>query len=278
MMNPIIEREIRTRMRTIKTSIFLTIYLLIMSLIVWIFFSSNNSAFNPKVAVDIYRVVAIAQYVILLMILPAVSAVTISGERERQTLELMLCTDISPWKIIFGKIFSSMAYIVLILIATLPFMGIVFLYGGVSILEIVYMMLYFIFSALMVSCIGVYCSVRSRKTITSIIMAYLHTGILFVGTMIVYLIVAAILSSRYMDYQVMQETMRNVGNFLMVPNPFYGLLVLLFGQTSGNGLGGILFELQTGIGNSIWIWNLGFVLLFSALLTWIAKVSLSRIK
>lgn len=278
MMNPIIEREIRTRMRTVKTSVFLTVYLLIMSLIVWIFFSSNNSAFNPKVAVDIYRVVATAQYVILLMILPAISAVTISGERERQTLELMLCTDISPWKIIFGKIFSSMAYIVLILIATLPFMGIVFLYGGVSILEIVYMMLYFIVSALMVSCIGVYCSVRARKTITSIIMAYLHTGLIFVGTLIVYLIIAAVLQAKYMDYQLMQETMRSVGNFLMVPNPFYGLLVLLFGDASGNGFGVILYELQTGIGDSIWIWNLGFAILFSALMTWIAKLSLSRIK
>jgi ABC-2 type transport system permease protein len=104
--NPILERELKTRMRTVKTSMLLMVYLLIMSLIVVVFFLTNQNNFNPKVAVSIYHVIATAQFIILMMMLPAISAVSISGERERQTLDLMLCTDISPWKIIFGKIFS----------------------------------------------------------------------------------------------------------------------------------------------------------------------------
>jgi ABC-type transport system involved in multi-copper enzyme maturation permease subunit len=65
-------------------------------------------------AVCLYMVRALAPwyicYVILfnLMIGPVFSAGSVTSERERQTLDLLLTTMISPWKILWGKFFSGL--------------------------------------------------------------------------------------------------------------------------------------------------------------------------
>jgi len=278
MINPILERELKTRMRTVKTSILLMVYLLIMSLIVTVFFLTNQNNFNPKVAVNIYHVIATAQFIILMMMLPAISAVSVSGERERQTLDLMLCTDISPWQIVFGKIFSSLSFILLIVIATLPFMGIVFLYGGVSILEILAIILYFMVSAFMVSTIGFYFSVRFKKSITAIIMTYLATSFLYVGTFIMYFITGAIASVFITDYTLAQKFLTKMANIFFVPNPFYGLITMLYDNPSMGGILYIFGGYGTTISKVTWVSNVIFALMLSGLLLLLSKNRLAKVK
>ncbi len=51
-----------------------------------------------------------ACYVLLFNMLvgPVFSAGTVTSERERETLELLLTTTLSPWQILWGKLFSGL--------------------------------------------------------------------------------------------------------------------------------------------------------------------------
>ena len=51
-----------------------------------------------------------AGYVLVFNMLvgPVFSAGALTSERERETLELLLCTTLSPWQILSGKLFSSL--------------------------------------------------------------------------------------------------------------------------------------------------------------------------
>lgn len=279
MMNPILEKEIKTRMRTVKTPILLTLYLMMISFIVFIFFITSGG-FNPKTAVTVYQVIGMAQYIIILMMVPALTAIAISGERERQTLDLMLCTDISPWKIIFGKIFASLSFIFFLIIATLPFMGIVFLFGGISILEIIGITLYLLASAFMVSSIGLFFSIKFKKNITAIIVTYFVTGLIFVGTIIIFAISMAIISGMIYDYAVIEKILPIVTMICFSGNPLYGFGLMLFDNFNL----GYMFSMG-GYGNSTlflnmepWVVNMIFVAVVSGLMLLFSRMSIGKVK
>ena len=60
------------------------------------------------------------------------TSTSISGERERQTLELMLTTPVKPSQIVLGKLASAMATTFMYMIATLPFLAVSFVVGGLG--------------------------------------------------------------------------------------------------------------------------------------------------
>jgi ABC-2 type transport system permease protein len=152
------------------------------------------------------------------------------------------------------------------------------LYGGVSILEILAIILYFMVSAFMVSVIGFYFSVRFKKSITAIIMTYLVTSFLYVGTFIIYFITGSIASIFITDYTQIQPFLIKVANICFVPNPFYGLITMLYDDPS---VGGILYMFG-GYGAQVstitWFSNVIFALMLSGLLLLLSKNRLSKVK
>lgn len=105
MINPILERELKTRMRSWKTAMLLFGYLALLGLVVaFAFFAESNSyrygayGFDPTVVTGIYSAITLFQLGLLLFILPIFTATSISGERERQTLDLLLCIIFTRFK------------------------------------------------------------------------------------------------------------------------------------------------------------------------------------
>lgn len=284
MINPILERELKTRMRTWRTPIVLMIYLLLLGIVVTLFFVINEqsrmysygSSFDPGLAVRIYNLIIIGQFVVLMLILPAFSATAISGERERQTLELMLCTDLSPWKIIFGKITASLSFVFLIIIASMPFMGIVFLFGGISIFEIIKVILFYMVTSFLVCSIGLFCSTMFKKVVTSIIMTYLIMMVLFVGTLITYGIVMTIMSMGR-NYDFMNQYAYEIMLIILGPNPGFGLLSFYYGD---NFILSSMVNISTTVFSNIqpWMVSVGFDVIVSGLLILFSRLKLTRIK
>lgn len=61
---------------------------------------------------ELYEFVTSMEFILLMFIVPAVTASAISGERERQTLDLMLTTRMSAGQIVTGKLLSSPQYLI----------------------------------------------------------------------------------------------------------------------------------------------------------------------
>ncbi|ARU62649.1 hypothetical protein CBW65_17970 [Tumebacillus avium] len=184
--NPILLREFRARMRTPKTVVLLCLYLAVLGglTMAFIFVSNLGNALRPGENRYILLAVAIIQLVLLAFIAPGLTAGAISGERERQTLNILLTTHLSPFKILFSKLISSMAFIWLVLFSTLPLYAIVLLHGGVAPVKLLYMFGFYLVVIVSFGAIGLFCSTWFKRTGVAVVVSYLISLFLLGGTAI----------------------------------------------------------------------------------------------
>jgi ABC-type transport system involved in multi-copper enzyme maturation permease subunit len=144
----------------------------------------------PLMAVCFYIVPRMAPwytgYVLLFNVLvgPAFSAGAVTSERERQTLELLLCTALSPWQVLGGKLLSALrisavltSFLVwpLLLAWLLPPWD----YRGDSLTILGYLAIIAL-TTVTTSVMGLCSSVVCRKTPVSMLTTYLVILLLFV--------------------------------------------------------------------------------------------------
>jgi len=103
---------------------------------------------------EMYVFVTAVEFAMLLFLMPAIAAGSISGERERQTLDLLLSTQTTPKQIIRGKMMASLSNMFLILIASFPVIALVFVYGGINWKDLLLLFSHFVVTALLVAGIG----------------------------------------------------------------------------------------------------------------------------
>jgi ABC-type transport system involved in multi-copper enzyme maturation permease subunit len=72
---------------------------------------------------------------LVLFFVPGLTAGSIAGERERQTLLPLQVTLLRPRSILLGKVLAGMSFILLLLFASLPVMMVAYLLGGIRPLD-----------------------------------------------------------------------------------------------------------------------------------------------
>lgn len=118
---------------------------------------------------DLYTFVSSIEFIMLLFIMPALTASSISGERERQTLELMLTTTMEPRDMVLGKLASSLVTMLVLAVSALPVQALVFVYGGVTLQDIGMLFLCHGVVAILTGSIGIfYSSVLRRSTVSTV--------------------------------------------------------------------------------------------------------------
>ena len=97
MLNPILSFSATRRMRSFKTLLIAAVWLVVMMGVAFMvmgqLFSSGASIQGLRTGVSCYQVLLIVQFVLIILIAPAMTSGAIAGERERQTLELLLVTN-----------------------------------------------------------------------------------------------------------------------------------------------------------------------------------------
>ena len=189
--NPIVEKEYRTRMRTWRSSCALMACVLIVGGIGWLIFaliSGITARFSQSNAVNyglvLFVVLLILQEAVLTFITPALTAGAITGERERQTLDLLLCAPISAVGLLWGKLVGSMAYVLLVLLVLAPMFSLTLLFGGVALHQIMIGLAVTVMSALTIASVGLFFSTVFRRTIPAMVLAYIATFVLVVGVLV----------------------------------------------------------------------------------------------
>ena len=100
----------------------------------------------------------------LILIMPAMTAGSISGERERQTLDLMLTTRNDPGGHRSGKVGGSPGDYVSHGGVRPPILAMVFVYGGVTASDLLLLVCCFFAAAVVHGSIGLCCSALFRRT------------------------------------------------------------------------------------------------------------------
>lgn len=189
--NPVITKELRGRMRGVRAYWVLLAYLLILSIAMflaylgWYTTQSSGGGMVGFVAGRIFfNTLFYSQACLVSLITPALTAGAISIEREQRTFEMIRCTMLKPSMVVFGKLLSSVSFVVLLLTCSLPLVSLCFLLGGVSPNEVVSAYLMLVCDAAMFGALGLVWSTAAANTAAATALSY--------GTIFLYFIVTLV--------------------------------------------------------------------------------------
>ncbi len=185
--NPVLKKELMLGSRTIRFPIALMCYGLCMAgiALLMVFSSVNTSgALDLSNLTGIFLILAFLQMGLILLIIPVLTAGSIAGERERQTLDLLLTAPVSSFSVIFGKLLSSMCNVLLYIFVSLPAMALAFLYGGIQWRYLLVFLVMILATAFFCGAVSIWCAAQFKKTILSIIVSLLWEFVFFGGTLI----------------------------------------------------------------------------------------------
>ncbi len=185
--NPVYKRETMVSTRSFRLALVLLVFNGILALVALLNMYSTLARVRVTAEIqysflDLYIFVAVLEFVMLIFIMPAITAGSISGERERQTLDLMLSTKMTPVQIVMGKLAASLSTMGLLIVSSFPILALVFVYGGVTMRDMGILLVCFGAAALFVGSLGVCCSALFRKSTLSTVVAYGVMGGIVAGT------------------------------------------------------------------------------------------------
>jgi ABC-type transport system involved in multi-copper enzyme maturation permease subunit len=194
--NPVTVKELRGRMRGRRAFVVLTTYLLLMSgFITMVYFLYALAADNPsgvngrQAGKVVFTAVLAVETFLVVFIGPAFTMAAISGERDRQTYDLLRTTLLSANSLVFGKLLSALSYVFLLLITAIPLQSIAFLLGGISLIEVVLSQILLFISAVTFALIGLFFSSLMRTTLASSVITFSITLLLVAGPPVVAFII-----------------------------------------------------------------------------------------
>ena len=195
-LNPVLARELKQRMRGRHVWLVVTLYLAVLAVILrWVYvavvredaFGGGSSLLAAATAGRaIFEWLLFFMLLLVCFIVPGLTAGAISGERERQTMVALQLTLLRPRSIVAGKLLASLAFVALLIIASLPLVTVPFLVGGVALPEVVKGLSMVLVTAVTLACLTLACSAVLRRTQTATVVAYGLTLGLVLGTLMIY--------------------------------------------------------------------------------------------
>jgi ABC-2 type transport system permease protein len=178
--NPVMIKELRSRMRGARAFIVLSIYLLLLSAfssLVYVAVSESSLSISGQSSVGqigrtLFGGVVAIEMMLVAFIAPAFTSGAISGEREHQTYDLLRTTLLPAHAFVLGKLLSSMLYVFLLLAAAIPMQSIAFFFGGVAETELLLSFVILMATALLFGTIGIFFSTRSTRTLSASVLTY----------------------------------------------------------------------------------------------------------
>ena len=188
--NPVLRNESKISVRSIKFTLMIFAYIAVLSVAVMIYYSSVNEAiFSNGLYLEssklFYVVMALGQAILLLFIVPALSSTAICSEREKQTLDILLSSKLTPFQIIIGKVSASSLRVIILIISTMPLYAIGALIGVVKISNILSLIVFFIVNTIFVSSIGVFISTCAKTSKVSTTLSYAVVLAIYMGIIVI---------------------------------------------------------------------------------------------
>lgn len=252
--NPIYRKEMRIGVRTKKAAIILLLYNGLLAFFGLFFFyvtfdagSRYSGRINYSDILSIYALIVAVEFALVLFTVPGLTAGAISGEREKQTLDILLTTTLKPNEIIIGKLASSISTMILLAVSSLPVLALVFAIGGITIFSFLEFLVLIIVTAIFIGSIGIFFSTLYKRTTAATVSSYGTILTLVVGTFIILFAIKMIVDLNQ-GVGVIEEGIyynSDIGNWilLLLVNPGVTCYSMLQGQIGrGYELGRFLGE------------------------------------
>ncbi len=228
---PILQRELLTLPRRGRHYVLRFVYLAglwVLTVTAWQASRGWGRTISPKEVADfgafLFQLLAWLQLTLVLFFAALTAAAAVAMEKDRRTLVLLLCTDLSDAEIVLGKLLGSLAQIGLLLLSGLPIQAMLLLLGGVSWTQIVLVFVVLCVSALAAGALGNLIAFWREKTFQTLALTVLVLVLYF-------LLVEAL---RLVVYLTAGQPLvaRIVGNAQSWLNPYRAMAQILLPQHS----------------------------------------------
>jgi ABC-type transport system involved in multi-copper enzyme maturation permease subunit len=190
-------KELRGRVRGRRAFVVLTFYLLFLGLFAWAWelvaerayvqtaaLQGGSGAFaSSQVGQEVFGALVLVETLLVVFLAPAFTSGAISLEREKQTLDMLTATPISSLAIVVGKLLSALAYVFLLIAASIPLTAIVFVFGGVAPDDVLRAYAVLIVTALGLGSMGLFISALMQRTQGATVVTFFTVLFLTLGTM-----------------------------------------------------------------------------------------------
>lgn len=184
-MNPVMLKELRGRMRGVRGFAIITIFLSLMSFFTILLYLLRLPSGGVVVTGELGRLLFIGvlfiELMLIIFIVPALTAGAITSERERKTYDLLQTTLISKSSFIVGKMQSALGYIMLLLLSAIPLQSTAFLFGGVSESELLLALAVLTISAITLGAFGMFFSSITDSTLSATVRSYTVAMVIAIG-------------------------------------------------------------------------------------------------
>jgi ABC-type transport system involved in multi-copper enzyme maturation permease subunit len=188
-----IRKELRQRMRERRGWLLPSLYLAVLGAVVTLsyFMTTDRDASaiqGSTVGVVLFLTLAYAQLALLLLLAPIFSAGSITIEKEQRTLAGLLTSLLTSGQIWWGKFVSSLLFVLLLLVTSLPVLSMAFAFGGIGPWEVFSATLTTVIILACMSAIGLYCSSAFQRSVHATAVSYATVVAISVVTAVVFFV------------------------------------------------------------------------------------------
>lgn len=175
----LLTKELRLRMRRERTIWVIVAYICFMGILGFFTIYRYNSPINytnstlSTAGNTLYLLLALLELLLIVFITPAFTATVINSEKERQTFDLLLCSRLSSFSLVGGKLLAGLMNALLLIVASAPLFSLVFFFGGVSPIQVIQTLAIFVITTVVVGCIGLFCSTLFKRPAISTSITYM---------------------------------------------------------------------------------------------------------
>ena len=247
-------KELRGRMRGRRAFVILTLYLLFLAAFAWSWqliaerryggdtLSGGSAAFaSALIGQEIFGALLVVETLLVVFLAPAMTAGSISLEREKQTLDLLITTPISSLAIVLGKLLSALSWIFLLLLASIPVTALVFTFGGVGPDDMVKGYVVLLVTALFYGSVGLFVSALVKRTQAATVINLVTVIALTAGTGFIYIFWSSMTNQGFLpnggvrNEGFVESLGRRPPQALLWFNPFIAQLDVVCGTETGFG-------------------------------------------
>jgi hypothetical protein len=198
--NPVIVRDMRVRMRGTRAFWNQAAYLGLLSCIAVFGYSistklDNGTQIDPisvqRQLQQFYYFIFMTLAGLITIIAPALTAASIVSERKLQTFDLLVTTPMTAMQMLTGKLISTIAFIVLLLVLSIPASALCIILGGSTISDVMQSYAILLIDGVLLSAIGLSFSCSAKQHINAIMATYGAIILLFIVCMALFSISAA---------------------------------------------------------------------------------------
>lgn len=237
--NPVLDRELKERVRGRRSVIILTLFLLVLSVltffVAWGLTRSNSDPFSSvttsaRTGRAMFEALVFAMLGLVCFITPGLTAASIAAERDRQTLVPMLVTLLKPRSILIGKLLAALAFLSLLIVAATPLLAVSVVFGGVTIVMVLKAIAAVLITVVLMGSVSLLCSTFFRRVQTATLAAYACMLLMVIGPLFAFGAIKIFANNTDRAGPRVDE----IATRPFILNPFVGASDLLRDKTSMN--------------------------------------------